>query len=444
MFPLAAGTRRNFYESKKIPLPAYSLTLVISALLLILDPASLVVVIILSVSAIWGVIALSRNGQTSAVPYWIAGLILRIAITIIQTGNQLILVPYDSKLYESQGRLIAEVPVESWYGWLNNTSTSTRGIIALHGLFSKLAPVFRPGIYVALLSVAASSLAVAMVLPLILQTCTRRFRKIITVFLSLSPAFAFWSSQNTKEGFVCFGLSLFSYGALQSKNTLHVVAGVGICWIFRPYIGAIALASAVAAYGYSRTLARREQTRPVLLAVACAIILAIGLRNGSSVVGRDVSSYTSGVIRTGGGSLDTGVFGLSASSPLLQTIRTVLTPPPWFVPRSAFDLVSIFEGLVIGVVLVAALRRFFGSHGARDFATITTFLTTFLVCAIYGLGPNIGTNVRIRTTVYPLVFALYARSMKRVEDVDLTPRTGPSGEVSRGSDAVFLLSKAEP
>jgi hypothetical protein len=387
--------------------------LTIMATLGVLDPAAFLITAILASSAAWGITRLSRSGSADAIPYWVAGFAIRILIAIAQSGNELVLTPKDANLYETRGRLLSTMPIESWFSWLNSVSSSTRGVIALHGLAAKSGPLFRPGIYVALLSVGASSLAVAFALLVTLPNSSGKTRRPITLFLTLSPAFAFWTSQNTKEGFVCYGLSLFGYGALHSKNRSQIVIGVAVCWMFRPYIGVVALVAGLSAIGYSRVLARREQSRPILLAASFALILGAGIGNGSAVAGRDLAAYTGGVVRSGGGSLDTGVLGLSASSPVLQMVRTFFTPPPWFIPRTPFELLSVVEGLVIAIVLIATLRRIFSSSGARDFATLATFLTTFLVSAIYGLGPNIGTNVRIRTTVYPLVFALYARSLKR-------------------------------
>jgi hypothetical protein len=386
----------------------------------VFDPASILVIGSILGAILWGLIALSRSGVGDAVHVWVAGFFFRIVVAIIQTGNQIVLIPNDANLYETQGKLLADFPFEDWIGRLNVISPGIRGIIALHGFIAKMSPVFRPGIYVALLSAAGSALAVAFALLVALPLCAPRRRKAVSMFLSLSPAFAFWGSQNTKEGFVCFGLSLFGYGALHSKRKFHIVAGIALCWIFRPYIGVVALGSGLAAAGYSRFLARREQSRPLLLIASFLTILTAGILNGSALAGRDLSTFSAGVVRTGGGSLDLGFLGFSGSSPIIQGVRTIFTPPPWFIPRTPFELLSVGEGAVIAVVLLATLRRLFSRVGARNFATLATFLTTFLVCAIYGIGSNIGTNVRVRTTVYPLVFALFACSVR-------TPKASSDG-----------------
>lgn len=394
----------------------------ISALILLgtlsyFDLASTVLVVVLCVAIAWSVNALREEG-TATLQFWTIGFVFRLGIAIAQTGNQLILVSNDANLYEANGRLLTNLPAEAWIGYLSSYTSSVRGIIILHGLAGKLDPVFRPGVYVALLSVACGSVAVALTLRIILPHISRRFRTPITAFLTLSPAFVFWGSQNTKEGFVCLGLTVFASGTLYSKSKLQIIGGVLLCWAFRPYIAAIVLAGALSAFGYSRFLARREQSRPVLLASCFAVLLGLGILNGSAIAGRDITTYSGGVINTGGGSLDPGVLGLAPSSPIVQGVRTFFTPPPWFIPKTPFELLSVIEGFVVAVALIVTLRRVFGPRGSRDFATLASFLTTFLVCAVYGIGSNIGTNVRIRTTVYPLVFALLVRSQKPVSQDD--------------------------
>ena len=398
-----------------------------SALLLLatlsyFDVASAILVVILGTATAWSIRTLWQEGNLT-LQFWITGLLFRLGIAIAQTGNQLVLVSNDANLYESNGRLLANLPVEAWTANLSSYASSVRGIVILHGLTGKLDPVFRPGVYVALLSVACSSVAIALALRMVLPRVSLRARIPILAFLTLSPPFAFWGSQNTKEGFVCFGLTLFANGSLNSKSRLQIIGGIVVCWLFRPYIAAIALVAALSALGYSRFLARREQSRPVLLASCFAVLLGVGILNGSAIAGRDLTTYTGGVTRTGGGSLDPGFLGLAPSSPIAQGIRMVFTPPPWFIPKTPFEMLSVLEGLVVAVALIVTLRRMFGPRGSRDFATLAAFLTTFLVCAVYGIGSNIGTNVRIRTTVYPLVFALLVRSHKPVTQDD--PPQGP-------------------
>ena len=400
----SGGTHRN------TRLRDFSVILVL-LILSYFDFASVLAVAVLGLALSWSVRRLWPHGK-AILQLWIAGFLVRIGVAIVQTGNQLVLVSNDANLYESNGRLFASLPIDEWSSKLGGYTSSVRGIVLLHGLTGKLNPVFRLGVYVALLSVAGSAVAVAMALRLILPRISQRKRMPLTIFLSLSPAFVFWGSQNTKEGFVCFGLTLFVYGALQSKSRTQIVVGMLICWAFRPYVAAIALVAAVAALGYAKFLARREQARPLLLASCFAVLLSLGILNGSSIAGRDITAYAGGVTRSGGGSLDPGFLGLSPSSPIIQGVRMFFTPPPWFIPKTPFELFSVLEGFVVAIVLIATMRRMFGPRGSRDFATLATFLATFLICAVYGIGSNIGTNVRIRTTAYPLVFVLFVYSQK--------------------------------
>jgi hypothetical protein len=374
------------------------------------DLASAIVVGFVFAAGAFCVSRLSKENLRDAVGPFVVGLLSRLAISVIQTGNQLVLLPKDANYYESRGALVSTYSVFDWYQKVQIYSSSTRGIIIFHSLVTRLNPVFRPGLYVAFLAATLNAVGIVLAFRSGIDRCTPATRNRIIWFLSMSPPFLFWGSQNTKEGFIGFGLALVGFGAMKSKKWRHIFGGIALCWVFRPYIGAIALAGTLAAWLYTRYLARKERSQPLLLAAVFLVLLGLGISQGAALTGKEVAQYSEGVVRSGGGSLDTGVLGLSASHPLLTTIRSFMTPPPWFTPTNIVEIASFFEGIMIAILLVSTLVAIFRKSGDRRFSTLAIFFTVFIICAIYGLGSNIGTNVRIRTTIYPILAILFAQS----------------------------------
>jgi hypothetical protein len=380
--------------------------------LALFDPLSLVLLGAVCLTIARVLPALVRRGFQSIVPIWLGGLLLRFACSVIEVGNEWIIPSKDGRLYEQSGELLGRFPIEDMTNHFGRASTGTRGIIFTHGLFEKFDPIFRTGVYVAFLSSLLVSIAVALAILASFDYLSVASRRTFAVLLNLSPPFAFWGSQNTKEGFITLGVTVFVFATLRSSKKL-LALGLALCFVYRPYIGLLVPSASLVAYFYVKVLARRERTRSVLLGTTFILLLAVGIQNGSLFVGKDLDQYSAGVTRSGGRTLDTGIFGLGPQSPLIVAVKTVFNPPPWFIPVGIVDLVSIAEGFLVGVILALVIKKIFGPAGVRTFPVLSTFFIVFFILTIYGLGLNIGTNIRLRSVVLPAVGILYAICEKR-------------------------------
>ena len=372
-----------------------------------------------------GTVGIRTTGSRFLVVAWLAAFAVRCLTAVIQSGYELILKrPEDPLLYESAGEKLAVLPTGKWLSGLHEYSASTRGIIVLHALVARFAPVFRLGIYVAMLSVACSMFSLLLMYQSFASQLGRRRFQVLAAALALSPPFVFWTSQNTKEGFVMLGIALFGRGVMDRTKWHWIGFGVAMCALFRPYVGVLLGLTTFVGLGLHSTMKRFSARGkggcflwPISLGAVFLLISSVIVVKGGAATGRE--AYVGSAVLAGGGSLDRGVGGLGPSSIVLSGVRAILTPPPWFKPRSMFDIISYTEGLGVAFLLIVAVTLTVRRKSQTSAAIPILALSLFSLCLIYGLGINIGTTLRIRTTFYPLiVFLLSVLSTKEYKPTE--------------------------
>jgi hypothetical protein len=380
------------------------------------DVAGALVVASLGGQLVFGFRRLAHERTRVTFYLWLCGFFARVCTAIMQSGHALILEnPQDSLLYESRGRIVAGFPITEWASAVRPYSLSTRGIVILHALVDRYS-IFRPAIHVAMLSVASSTLALCLVFQhLCVFNQNSRTRVLFISALALSPPFVFWTSQNTKEGFVLLGLTLFGLGVARSKMG-ETCLGLALSTLFRPYLGVLLVCSAFAGWGLNfgfSNLPIKMRTKTIWLLGLVTAAGALGsalLLTGDVATGRE--GYAKSAILAGGRSLDNGVARLGPSSLLLTFVRSVITPPPWYHPVSIFHLVSVVEGTFVAILLISTVLTLFRRSPYQGQTVPILAISVLVICLAYGQGLNIGTTVRLRTTFYPLlvIFAVSSNS----------------------------------
>lgn len=358
-----------------------------------------------------------RVPRRGVVTIALVGLLLRLITGLAQTHLALFTENADSLVYAYRGRAIAELGFDRSFV-PDLLPLNQRGIVGVHALVGELAGSVPLGPTVALLGACASSVAVALMLLNIDRLSIdgapleERSYKRCAWTLALLPSFVFWGSLNLKEPFLMLGLALVVNGlAVPRRRGWSVLAGLGVTFAFRPYIGVLALA-AVALVLFGRPLLRSR----ALLAAAVCVGFYGAVTLGQRFVGVSLTQQRAYSVDAGGGS---SVSAVSATSPE-AIVQTVFAPLPWMVPSSGVGLLSHLEGLVVGVAILVAVVAV--ARGRVDLSTparLFVVILPALVLVIYGLAlANAGTVVRERSPAVLVAAPLLVQVLSRA------PRTG--------------------
>lgn len=251
---------------------------------------------------------------------------------------------------------------------------------------------------------------------------TKRQFRILAVLLMLWPSLAFWPSSIGKESAVVFGLGLTTLGAsrLYSRRTagvLPLLAGLAAIGFVRPHVAMIVLCGLLIGL-FSRT---REGNSRVTVRLGVLVLVVVG-----SMWLTDVSASLFGLDTLDGmadvtAALDfaqdrTSQDQAAFTAPRVENpsdypwaaVTVLLRPFPWEA-SNAMALASGVEGMVLSVLLVAAVpgllaqRRALLSEGMLLNATVYAAVFVFLFSAIGNFG--ILSRQRVQVTPFILLIA---------------------------------------
>lgn len=246
---------------------------------------------------------------------------------------------------------------------------------------------------------------------------------LITLFL---PSLALWTGLFGKDSWIALGLGIGAYGyssllkSYRLPALLHVLAGMAIVTVVRPYIAFALVISMATSYLWALTRTRRisiltKIQMVVLFIAAVSIAGAVAQRflGLDEVSAQSLEEY--GDTRAEGNAVGGSVVAVNATPGIAGTIeafprgvvRVLFQPFPW----EAHNLSSAMAAIENLFILWFALRhllflRALVTQAVRDPYTLFSGVFATGLLLIFSLTPNLGLLSRERTQLLPFVFGL--------------------------------------
>jgi hypothetical protein len=251
-----------------------------------------------------------------------------------------------------------------------------------------------------------------------------RYRYALLVFLW--PSLAFWPSSIGKEswmmlalGFACLGAARV-YARRPAGYTLLVVGLFGGSLV-RPHVMLIALiAFAIALIISRRTTARPGAITPSSVAKVAGLVIVVAIggllasRTESLLKVNDLSSSSiDSALTTTASQTALGRSSFSApdaKNPIgyVEAAVTIVARPFPFEASGTEQVVTSFEGLLLGVLLLVSWRRLLSIPGLLRREPWIAFALAYFLMFVFAFAAisNFGILARQRVQVLPLLFVL--------------------------------------
>lgn len=252
-----------------------------------------------------------------------------------------------------------------------------------------------------------------------------RWRYARLVFLL--PSLLFWPSSIGKEAWMTLVLGLATFGAariLAKKRGGFVLLALGLTGmaVVRPHVGAILMASLVAAYLLRRPPAGRTLVSPIgkiagVLVLGIALVLVVGQAKQLFGVKDqfDAEAVSAVLERTRSETSDAGSYfgsGPTNRSPSqfpAALLAVLFRPFPWEA-NNPLALVASLEGMLLLGLFIACWRRVVGAVRSVLRTPYVVLCLCYSVLFVYGFSSfaNFGILTRQRVQLFPFILVLLA------------------------------------
>lgn len=237
---------------------------------------------------------------------------------------------------------------------------------------------------------------------------------------ALYPSTIFWTSILGKDPIQVLAIGMFFLGMMKIikrgtslKSYILVVAGAMLAFIVRPwYLAFMLLVIPVGLWKRTGIL-----TKLVVMASIPMIVVYSGYFGGSSSFTEQMSSYHENFAESGGGST-LAAKDISSPSKFVMTLpylifTTIYRPLPFDV-NNAFSLLACIENMFLLVMTFMALKKIRWSHfKSASFLTLMTYITVWSVAYAGPGSANLGTAVRYKISMLPVLLIVMYGLIKR-------------------------------
>lgn len=273
----------------------------------------------------------------------------------------------------------------------------------------------------------------------------RRFALLVLFF----PSLLFWPASIGKEAILLICLGMVVYGGalllgprVRPMGAVYFAVGSGLALLIRPHVALIAIAAfglAIVVGVLGRAPDRERSARAQVLRVgALVLVVVLGVVGSARLSAQFESIADEGTESALAGALQQSSTGESeftptaVSSPLEVPIgvAAVLLRPLPFEARSASELISSAEGMLLLGVLLLSWRRVASFPKLALRRPFLVFMAGYIVLftVAFSFIGNFGILSRQRVLVLPAVLVLAA--LPRVGDLKAQRRRDVAGPVS--------------